>query len=252
MAFDFLQERARNTSNNARNKDRKNLLAMWNWGIPILGIRNNPIKPQKPKLPHTKKDIYVPTEREVVRLLAVAQGEDRNMLRLFIMSGGRRDEIFRLKWEDVNFEKRLIRLKTKKNRDGNIKHRDIPMSPRTYEGLMWQWENRLPHSDFVFQNKIPHSKYYGGRWVARQKMMKGLCERAEIPHFGFHTLRRFFTSIHLDKHKASLKAVQDLLGHSGPPNMTWIYNFNIAEDTRALVGRMDEMFEEQWKEVGDV
>jgi hypothetical protein len=52
MILAYLNSRAKNQSNNAYNKDRKNLLAMWNWGQDYLDITTNPVTKIK-KLPHT-------------------------------------------------------------------------------------------------------------------------------------------------------------------------------------------------------
>jgi integrase len=80
---------------------------------------------------------------DILRLLAAANRKKRAFLDCYLCTGARRSEIFRLKWEDVNFEKREIRLWTRKTKDGSMEGECLPMTNQLYESLWWCWQNRL-------------------------------------------------------------------------------------------------------------
>ena len=207
MIQDFLDQRAR-FSTNASNKDRKNMLAMFNYAGRILGINHNPVTVTQARA-HDVATQYTPPEIDVLKLLAVARPDEQIFLTCYLSTGARRSEIFRLKWDDVNFEGGSIRLGTRKTRDGSMKYRTLPMNSRLNETLK-RWYRDRPNKEspyvFVFE-KI------GQPFIYRRKFLKGLCKRAGIRELGFHALRRYVASILSDKHKVSSKAIQIVLGH---------------------------------------
>lgn len=69
--------------------------------------------------------------------------------------------------------------------------------------------------------------------------MAGLCKRAGIPRLGWHALRRFFSSVMVDK-GTPLKSLQELLGHT-QAGTTERYLYRLRSDLRESVGKFDEM-----------
>jgi integrase len=213
MAEVYLRNQKETRSANASNKDRKNLKAMFNKAR-TYGIQYNPFN-ETEKFPHDIEPPYTPPIEDVLRLLAAATRLEKIFLDCYIQTAARRSEIFRLLWTDVDFNQRIIRLGTRKTKDGSMKYRSLDMSDALYESLWWQWKNRkFKQSPYVFvdDQKGPH---YGKPYNARRKFMKGLCKRADIRAFGFHALRRFVASV-LDSKKVPLKQIQLILGHSRP------------------------------------
>lgn len=223
---------------NLSNRTRKDLHSFFEFCAKFHGLSPNPVTPID-KLPVTRPPQRVPTEKEVIRLLMVANRHDRNLITACITTGGRRSEIFRWTWhEDVNFEEKKVRLGTRKTVDGTMKYRWLPMNEMLYAALQDQWKTRLPQSDSVFQNRDSRSRYYGQGYTTRRKFMKGLCKLAGIPFLGFHALRRFFASLLSDKHKISLRVIQELLGHASLTT-TQRYIYNISEDAKSAVDKID-------------
>lgn len=219
---------------NLYNRTRKDLHAFFNYCTKFNGLSTNPVGKIE-KLPVERKKQPVPTEEEFVKLLIAADRFDRNLIIACATTGGRRSEIFRWTWhEDINFEKRTVRLGTKKTRSGEIRYRLIHMNDMLFDALQDQWKTRLPHSDYVFQNRDTRHARYGDRYTTRRKFMRGLCKRARVRSFGFHALRRFFASILADKYKESIPVIQKLLGHASP-NTTEKYIFNISQDAKKAV-----------------
>ena len=193
MAKDFLDKRAANTSANASNRDRKNLMAMWTYGQDFLELNSNPLKKIK-KRAHDVTGHYTPPINDVLKVLMVATREEKVLLNSYIQTGARRSEIFRWKWfEDINFDQKQYRLGTRKTRDGSMSYEWFPMSEELYSDLWWWFQNRpVKDSPWVFcvsrrdhpQYGQPHKDY---RWFLYR-----LCERAQVPRFGYHGLRAFF------------------------------------------------------------
>ena len=210
---DCLLEQAKKRSNNLANKDRKNLLAMWSWGQKILDLPVNPVT-KTYKLPHDRKPQYTPPEKDVLCLLAAANRKERAFLDCYLCTGARRSERLRLKWEDVNFEKREIRLWTRKTKDGSMEGEWLPMTCKLQESLWWCWQTRLfKETPFVWVNE--EGPNAGKPYITRHRFMKDLCKRARIRQFGFHASRRYVASILADTHKISAKTIQRILRHNG-------------------------------------
>ncbi len=123
----------------------------------------------------------------------VATGQDRVMLYAYMFTGARRREIFRWTWnEDINFEARMVRLGSRKNRSGQMEYEWLPMSDELYNALWSHWQNRqFKESPFVFNNPDERSEHYGKRFVSRNWWVIGLCKRAGVRRFNYHSIRRY-------------------------------------------------------------
>ncbi|MCM2284590.1 MAG: site-specific integrase [Desulfobacula sp.] len=203
----------------ASNKDRKNLLAGWNWGIKFM---NPPLPKESPfdiqKMPEERSPRYIPPEEDFWKAFEQAQGQDRVMLQALIYLACRRGELFRLKWEDVDFEKKRVRLWTRKRENGTFECEWLPMVKELFDGLSW-WKNSCPvKSEFVFvclDQKPFCIEYYGGPFKHRQHFIKRLCEKAGVKPFGFHSIRHLAASIIYGR-GFSLSVIQDILRHKSP------------------------------------
>lgn len=225
-------------SSNLFNRTRKDLHSFFEYCRVFYRLSLNPVYGIQ-KLPVKRQSQPVPTEKEVIQLLLAAERHDRNLLIAMITTGGRRSEVFRWNWhEDINFEERRVRLGTRKTRSSEMRYRWVPMNDMLFSALQDQWKTKLPQSDYVFQNRDERSRYYGERYRWRRTFMRTLCERAKTRSFGFHALRRFFSSLLMDKYKRSLPVVRDLLGHQSATT-TDRYAYNISEDARTAVNQIN-------------
>jgi integrase len=236
MVHQYLQKQAQTRSAYSANRDRKNLLAMWNWGLKILDLPRNPVAKMRP-YPHERGPQHVPRTEDVLKLLAAATPEERVFLQCYLQTGARRGEIFRWTWsEDVNFEKREVRLGTRKTRDGSMEYQWLPMSDELYEELWWWWKHKpikdTPHV-FVSTQKHPR-RHYGKPYTERRWFMETLCKRARVKPFGFHALRRYVASVLADTHKVSAKTIQRILRHKHL-STTERYIQNLNKDLKSIV-----------------
>ncbi len=229
------------STNNLANRTRKDLHAFFEYCRNYHNLTVNPMAVID-KLPHTPALQPTPTKDEVVKLLLAANAHERNLLIVAVTTGARRSELFRLTWDDdIYFNKRLVRLGTRKTRTGGMRFRFVPMNDTCFDALKRQFKTRLSHNDFVFQNRDKRSRHYGQPYKWRRTYMKNLCKRADVRPYGFHALRRFFSSMIVDEYRRSIPTAQNLLGHMRP-STTDKYIFNITDDARSAVADLDNLF----------
>jgi integrase len=192
-------------TNHNFNKDRTELMRLFNWGFKRLIIPSNPVALVE-KLPVEKVKKVIPTPEEMTRLL-LAAGPERPLLLVIFHTMARIDEVLRLTWEDVNFEKKAIRLWTRKRRGGAWEFDWMDMNEDLEKVLWGLWQNRQ-EGEWVFVNPLT-----GNRYFYRFKLMRSICRRAGLPQFGYHTIRHFVASYLVDKKKVSLPVISKLLRH---------------------------------------
>jgi len=230
----YLTEQAKSRSKAGYNEDYKHLRAMWEWGIRVLRLSiSNPIIDLKP-LPTCRIPQYTPPTEDILRVIAVANREELVFLNCYLQTGARRGEIFKWTWiEDINFDKREVRLTTRKTKDGSTDSQWLPMSDALYEDLWWWWKNR-PIKDTPYVFVSTSNRHYGKPFTTRRRFMKGLCKRAGVKPFEFHALRRYVASVLADTHKVSAKTIQRILRHKSV-RTTEIYIQNINHDLGATM-----------------
>ena len=102
--LEYIIKQKEERSGYAANKDRKNLVAGWNWGMkymdPVLPAPNPCLVE---KMPEIRKPRYVPPEEDFWKIYHVAEGQDKIMLLTLLHLAARRGEIFRLTWAGYRF-----------------------------------------------------------------------------------------------------------------------------------------------------
>jgi integrase len=218
--MDYVVKQMEDRSGYAANKDRKNLVAGWNWGMKYM-------KPTLPgpnpclvdRMPEERQPRYVPPEEDFWKVYEVAEGQDKVMLLAFLHLAARRGEIFRLTWSDVDFGNNRIRLWTRKRTDGTYEYDWLPMTNELRSSLRWWWEHR-PIKDqpnvFLCLNETEFTKgYYGKPFKYRLQFMRRLCDRAKVKRFGFHAIRHLSASI-LFSLGYEVAVMQAILRHKSP------------------------------------
>jgi len=218
LAYVMKQKEVR--SGYAANKDRKNLVAGWHWGMkymdpPLPGL--NPCLVER--MPEVRKPRYVPPEEDFWKVYELVEGQDQVMLLTFLHLAARRGEVFRIQWADVDFGNNRVRLWTRKRQDGTYEYDWLPMTTELRKSLLWWWDNR-PIKDtpyvFVCLDKLPCcEEYFGQPFTNRQHFMRRLCEDAEVPVFGFHAIRHLTAST-LFKLGYEIGVIQTVLRHKSP------------------------------------
>jgi integrase len=246
MIHNYLKTRP---SNHNYNVHRKEVRALFNFAINHLEIINyNPVRKLE-LMPHTPAKKHIPTEEEVLRLIMAADYEtEKPLIQVILHTLGRIDEILRLTWEDVNFDKRTVTLYTRKRKDGAFEPDEMPMNSDLYQVLWDLWQGRKQNKWVFFNEKTR------ARFNKRPKMMRSLCIRAfapnlkakdkakyEGPLFGFHDIRHFMASFLADRKKQSTKTISKLLRHKNT-RTTEIYLHSIEEAAREAMRSVEGEF----------
>lgn len=128
-----------------------------------------------------------------------------NFMKLVLFTGMRRGELFKLKWEDIDFDRGFIHIRGPKGG----KDEKIPMNPAAREVL----ENH-PRTDspYVFPGR-------GGRQRTRvPKRIEAIREGAALPKDfrPLHGLRHTYASMLASSGQVDLYTLQKLLTHKSP------------------------------------
>ena len=99
------------------------------------------------------------------------------MLYCYLQTGARMDELFRLKWQDVDFFGKRIRLSSRKNRVGEWKSQWPNVKDGLIAGLLQLRKKSL--TDIVFPSKT------GLQYITRIKWLEELCKRAGVENLAF-------------------------------------------------------------------
>lgn len=239
-ALSYLQRQAEKRSGYAVNKDRKNLLTAWAWGMKYHGFPPNPFATVD-KFPEVRSPRYVPPEDDFEKVFALSEGQDRLMLLTLLHTAARRSEIFRLRWDEADFKNNRLRLWTSKRRGGDREYDWLPMTTELKESLLWWWENRpIKTTPFVFvslDNTPFCEAYYGQPFTQRNHFMGKLCERAGVKPFGFHAIRHL-TASWLYRKGHPVATIQAILRHKSPSTTERYLRSLGLEDTREALESM--------------
>jgi len=230
-ALQYLEASREKRGGNAANKRRKNLRSAWEWGIKFLNMpRENPFD-AVPRFAEVREERRVPTLDEFWKVYRVADKFDQIMLTFALHTGARRDEIFRTKWADVDFNARRVRLHWRKNQAGEWKEAWLPMSDDLEKAL------RSQRQITGFMPRVFMHQTSDGQWVPyqyRQHWMKRLCKRAGVEPFGFHGIRHLFASI-LAAKNVPLVEIQKMLRHGSiQTTARYIHSLQQGESREAM------------------
>lgn len=186
------------------NKHRKNLCAFFEWAFKRTLIDKNPCI-YIGSMPHVRASKQIPSQEEVVKLI-LASGQLRPFFIALYSLAARVNEINRLRWDDINFERRTVTLWTKKG-DGTHRAQVKPLNDELYGKLRRLYDKRS--GEWVFPN--PRT---GLPFVDRRKQLRRICRSAGVDVCGFHSIRHHVASLLADRFKVSLPTIQKMLGHT--------------------------------------
>ena len=208
LVLGYCQKELKKRSGHSVNKDLKNLQAAYNWGMKYHDFPEpNPFQ-KVDRLPQDQQVRYVPPERDFWAVYNVATGQDRVLLHAFLFTAARRGELYKLRWSDVDFEGRLIRLGTRKRKNGSLEYEQIPMMDELCEVL--QVHKEESEGLWVFQQ--PTGRRKGQPYSENRGFPQDLCRQAGVKAFGCHAIRHLTASI-LAQHNVPMIAIQQILRH---------------------------------------
>jgi len=203
----------------------------------IVRLPTDEIKPRKVKTPG--RDLLKPAEFTELCKAAAECGKNHvqvaDYVRLLAYSGARRDEALALKWEDVNFENKFLRI----GADGsskNSKARYVDFNPELEAHLKDMAGRRAPDSDWIFPSPQrgdtdKPTKTFRDSFVAARK-------KAKLPWVGFHDLRHYFASMAVMA-GIDFKTIAEWLGHQdGGMLVGKVYGHLLPEHRKRMAKRL--------------
>lgn len=160
-----------------------------------------------PRLNNEKTEVLTPEQLDAL-LHAIDEEPNRqvaNLMKMALFSGMRRGELFRLKWEDVDFDRGIIHIREPK---GGIDQK-IPLNQSSREILE---AHERTGSPFVFPGR-------GGKQrVDIKKQVNRLKKKAGIPEDfrALHGLRHVYASLLASSGQVDLYTLQRLMTHKSP------------------------------------
>jgi integrase len=235
LALNKLKSLAEIRTGYTANKTRKNLIAAWNWGQKFISgwtQNSNPFA-LVPKFPYSKKAKYVPPMEDVEKVMSVMNEDDRTMLLCFLHTGARKNEIFKLKWSDVDFANNQIWLTTRKRKDGMEERDSLPMTQELRQALL-RHRGKYGQYEYVF---VSNKK--GDPYKDRNQWLPRACKKAGVRAFRFHAIRHL-TASWLDAHNVPLTTIQRILRHRNPHTTA-----RYLHELRGVQISLDEVFDKK-------
>ena len=183
------------------------LSRMFNLAVQWDFIENSPCKGIT-KTREASRDRFL-TPEEIKKLLTALDKANNQIqaraIKLLLFTGTRRNEVLKLKWDNVNLENRSFYLPDTKNGTP----RTVVLNDLAVEVLESMKEYRKVNNPYVFPST---KKSAEGHIVDPKKIFQAALEKAGIKDFRIHDLRHTYASI-LINNGVSLYEVKELLGH---------------------------------------
>lgn len=208
-------------------------------------ITSNPAKSKRVTIPSTKK-----TERQALspeQLKAIISQisdkltdvTERRLMALLLFTGMRRGEVIGLRWEDIDFEQRLIAVNRAVSYTTN---QPIVSTPKTKSG-----KRVIPLDDQLAEFLLPHmDKGYiiGGEepptLMVTRRLLRNINKKIDMFGATPHVFRHSYISA-LAEAGVDLKTIQQISGHSNVTTTMGIYahsRLGLVQEAGGKVGKL--------------
>lgn len=185
-----------------------------------------------------KKPLPKPVDREIIVKLIenTTNLKHRILIELMYSSGLRLGEVVKVKWGDLDFLNKIIRV----NNGKGGKDRLSILSNQVIQHLIDFRKIHKEHKYVFFSNIRPYT-HISSKTV--QKVLEKASEKAKLRFIVTpHQLRHSFAT-HLLEDGSDIRVIQDLLGHSSPKT-TMIYTKVTKKNRSKIVSPLDTLKEE--------
>lgn len=223
------------------------LSSAYEYAVENNYVKENPVlRSRMPSFPHSiKKDVPEYNAQQVRKLLLYAKEHESHIyifLLLALYTGLRKGELLALTWDDVDYDKKLLRVN--KSRTGSRKaittqittpktessNRKIPLNDIALEALKAEKKRQEEYSAILGNGYDKSSSFIirtvlGKPYVnlsAINRVVNRLTEKAGLPHCTIHGFRHSVASI-LDDNGVPIQDISVLLGHESVQTTERIY-----------------------------
>jgi len=231
IAEEYLQYRIRSKSIYAARKDHINLSSAFSKAVREGYLLVNPFKNIKRlKIPE-RLPVYF-SNADLERLLKTMNSPDVADITLFTVNTGlRQAEVTSLRWEQIDFTRRLFILDNRGHITKSKKIRTIPLNPTAFSILERRKQGSSSESVFTLSDKPIQPD-----WLS--KLFKSYVRKAKLnDKLSFHSLRHTFAS-KLVQSGVSIYVVSKLLGHADIKT-TEIYSHLRQDDLMMAVNKLN-------------
>jgi len=200
---------------------------VFSYACREYGLQVNPVR-KIPSLPENNERTRFLSEAERIRLFSSCRASHWDKLYLIVLlaitTGARKGELTKLRWNDIDFERRTAYVSTTKNGQPKV----LPLTDSVIKelGLFNKNDNSL-----IFESKVKEEVTY-----CFTKPWKKVLEDAQIKDFRFHDLRHTCAS-YLAQSGASLLEISFVLGHK-QISVTQRYAHLCVEQKSSLINRV--------------
>ncbi|WP_428523565.1 tyrosine-type recombinase/integrase [Roseibium sp.] len=249
---DFMDDMLDKNSRAMTDKVLRSLRSALNEALDREWIDNNvALSVKLRRASRNAPDRIIPTKAEIKAMLETVPDKQRPLITTAIYTGMCMSELRGLRWEDVDFQKSIIRVRQRADRFNQIGkpksksgRRDIPMAPSVKKVLM-SWKANCPTGelDLVFPNGIGNVESpsnISNRVLYPLLKDAGIVTAEGKPKFSFHALRHAAASLYIEQGWPA-KKIQTLLGHASITMTFDVYGhlFDNAEDDVALFAKLE-------------
>ena len=217
-----------NTLTNATiNRYKAAISVVFSYACREYDLPENPVR-QIPSLPENNERIRFLSEAERTRLFKACRASHWDKLYLIVLlaitTGARKGELTKLRWNDIDFDRRTAYVATTKNGQPKV----LPLTDSVIKELQL-FDTK--DSSLIFASKVKEDVPY-----CFTKPWKKALEDADIKDFRFHDLRHSCAS-YLAQSGASLLEIADVLGHK-QISVTKRYAHLCIEHKSSLINRV--------------
>ena len=224
-------------------------------GIIHKKVTKNPVEGLRTSVKTTYKAIKI-TPAQTLLILRSVMGNMLHFTLVFVVAATalRSSEVLSLRWADILWEERKIRIIKswkKTGVDGSTKtpssERDVPMG-RVLAHYLHEWHKQTPYAkpeDFVFPSMNRSGRVPICSSVFCSDYLRPAAKAAGVPipdghRWGLHNLRHSLSNWLVNKAKENPKTVQGILGHSRIQTTLDLYT---DEDLDEMIAAQDKFID---------
>lgn len=222
----------------------ENISACFSFAVDEEWIEANPILRVKKKPLNNSRNVVLSLDQLTKLLEEAGKSKNRYLkvaLLITLSTGGRRGEVMRLTWNDINLATGEVRFRVTKNGEP----RTVVLGKAALEAVKAHSKLRAIGSPLLF----PPRKHRGlpdraskssPPWEDLRSPFRTVCKKAGIGGLRWHDLRHCAASYLLSS-GATVPEMMKILGHKSPA-MSWRYSHLDQKRTSELVEKVDSIF----------